>query len=179
MQNYKKDMENIGDWLYLIFIAIAVIAGMIKPRKKQDASAPPPVAHDRDPWESSASQQPAKQQSANTQQKPLTWQEILQTLTEETKKTQTQPQKTTLQTQRVNTQKQTSSTKKPAAKPFLSGESASKKQPVTSSIAAKIKHFADAESRYNTEETSIQLNFDDPEEIKKGIIYAEIFNKRY
>ena len=167
-------MENIGDWLYLIFIGIAVVASIIKPKKNNKPSSPPPVAHDRDPWESTTPQQVGEVKTSS-QQKPASWQEILQTLTEEIQQNQT---KKTVQPEKIQTQQQTSSKKK-TVKPFLSGESPKKKIPV-SAITDKIKHFEEIDKK-NKEETaaSIHFNFDDMDEVKKGIIYAEIFNRRY
>lgn len=175
MQNYKKGMENIGDWLYLIFIAVAVIASMIKPKKKQEK---PPVQsdnNDREPWESTPPINTPQERKVQESPKQLTWEEILKSLKEETKKpvTQTQPVKK-VQPQVVAQKKK--------VQPFLSGErTIRKKIPVSSSITDRIKKFSDGKSIYDNDITAsnINIDFSNKDEIKKAVIYSEIFNRRF
>lgn len=163
MQKYKKGMENIGDWLYLVIIAVAVFSSLIKPKKKQNLNTPPPVANNQDlePWETE--EETAKKSSSPQQQVP-SWQEILKSLTEERPVVKKEKPKTE---------------PKPFIQSHLSAENTkNKKKPVQSSISDRIKKFS-GDAFYEEESSSINLDFSNLDEIKKGIIYSEIFNKRF
>ena len=147
-------MENIGDWIYLIFIAVAVIGSLLKPKKRAEQT--PPVV--RNPH----SQPGAQNRQAETSARPVqSWDDILQRFGEKvTPKPEPQP------------------VKKTKTKPFIETVSAEnslqQKTPLTSSIADRIKSYSN-EQLVDANRPALVFNFNDLDEIKKGIVYSEIF----
>ncbi|MDR2475170.1 MAG: hypothetical protein LBD45_04860 [Bacteroidales bacterium] len=138
-------MENIGDWIYLIFIAIAVIGSFFKPKKRAEQT--PPVRNPHSHPE--ASERPVQ-----------SWDDVLHRFGE-----------------RVTPKPEAEPVKKPKAKSFIETVSAEnsqqRKTPLTSSIADRIKSYSN-EQPVDTD-SALVFNFNDLDEIKKGIVYSEIF----
>ncbi len=182
MQNYKKAMDSIGDWIYIILIAIAVISSFLPGSKKKNKqqNTMPPVVHRP---QQQTTQQNTPQQKTVEQPKPQpakvpSWMDILQSLEEKKPeqpkvKPKPQPQQVQVKSQQKKFKTQIK-TEKEAFLPFTEGKTKSSQ----SSISQKIESqgpIAEAEM----EIASIDLDFKDISEIKKGIIYSEIFNRRY
>ena len=156
-------MDSIGDWVYLIFIGIALVASAFKPKKKQHVEKAPPVVNNPnvEPQTSTARPVNAPQPSVPT------WMDILRELEEKSsdvskpkaKKTKPQP---FLQTSSIETTERRNE---------LSSN-------LSSNITEKIQSFSNHEISETTP-SSIKLNFEDMDEVKRGFVYSEIFNRKY
>ncbi|MCD7973317.1 MAG: hypothetical protein LUG18_11750 [Candidatus Azobacteroides sp.] len=169
MQNYKKGMENLGDYLYLILIGIAVIASFIKPKKKASPSAPSnPMQTEEREQQQIPAYNTGKTPPPIPERKPKTWQELLQSLNE----AQPAQQRSTSVSQKRETKGLTSSH-------FSAENRKGKRASTISSITERIQRFSDHDQLLGQTESSIDIDFSNIDEIKKGIIYAEIFNRKY
>lgn len=145
-------MDNAGDWLYIVFLAIAVISSLFSSKKKKTG-----------PTEVLGSPGDVVVPEPEAPKGKGFW-EIL----EEMQKQAPQPEEPVKRERKKKRQIVAAS----ASSPFLSTETS-----IPDSIAkqAPMKAFA------LQEETSIldDCDFHNPAELKKAIVYAEIFNRKY
>lgn len=153
-------MDNIGDWLYIVIIAVAGLSSLLSSGKKKKQAeqerrqqTPPDIvtpqtASDRDFWDELFKEQREERQ---VQPKPV--------VTKVSKKKKS--------IQNINTK-----VEKP--EPFLQGES---------DIERAIR--LQGNTRYSMfmeeEETPVvsASDFHDPEVMRKAVIYSEILNRKY
>lgn len=150
-------MDNLGDWLYIVFLIIAVISGLFSEKKKKKSAAKPV--------------QPQRQMetSTETEGEKGFW-EILEEM-------QNGPQPVKPRPKKVPEKKQVTVKKAKAAvasSPFLSGES------ISSTIRPKqndiiLEEANETELCISNEDFHLQ----DVNEVRKAILYSEILNRKY
>jgi hypothetical protein len=166
---------DLNDWLYILFIGIAVVSSLFSGAKKKRKQNSVPS---NKPQQQVRPQVPTAQtRKPEQQQKPASpsWMDILQQLEEKAKQPQQKPQpaaqpkpvlvKPQIKSQPTISSKSTLTDKKP------------RKQQLESRISRKIENQGPIELEAKI--SGINLNFGDISEIKKGIIYSEIFNRKY
>ncbi len=146
-------MDNPGDWLYIVLMAVAVISSLISAARKkrqeaeqQDRPRPHQDTHEEEPrgkgfWEvleDMQKQEESRQEDARRRQQ------------ERTIQSHAQP-------------------KKNARTPFLAGETLGNNKRDTQSLPLE------------TDPAPIlqEEPFRDPEELRKAVIYTEILNRKY
>lgn len=145
-------MDNLNDWLYVIFLVIAAVSGLFsgKKKKKEDIEVLGQPGRKIVPEEKQASEKGF-------------W-EILQEMQKETPSPMEAPKK--------KKQKKQQPVAAPTTSPFLTAESS-----IPNSIAkqAPMSAFAIQEEKSILDE----CDFHDITELKKAIVYSEIFNRKY
>lgn len=143
-------MDNAGDWLYIVFLAIAGLSSLLGSKKKKKRPA-------------SASRQPDPELRQEKDEEPDKgfW-EIFQEMQ------QPAPAPKKKQKPVVRQKQKTVSTAQPA--PFLSVENEIQKSAATPSSL-----LVSPEEETNV--PAIELN--DPADLRKAVIYAEILNRKY
>lgn len=145
-------MDNAGDWLYIVFLAMAVISSLFSSLKKKKRSIEVLGQPDE---EIVTDQEPSRGKGF--------W-EIL----EEMQKEQTQPQQPPKKERRRKQQPVAA----PAPSPFLSTEKS-----IPDSIAQQVPMKAFA---FHDESSILdECDFHNITELKKAIVYSEIFNRKY
>ena len=152
VQNYEKAMEKFGDWLYIIFIGIAIVSSLISSlnKVKKQRETPPSVPQKSQPAEqstvfpTSARPTPARPAPAPAVQpapKP------------------------------VKQSKLKSGTPPPSGKKNVPEER----------FQSRISRMIERQNLPETEaeHASVEINPNDISEIKKGIIYSEIISRKY
>jgi hypothetical protein len=145
-------MDNLGDWLYIVFLIIAAVSGLLGSGKKKKRPSEVLGQPDRDIV---PEQEKAPEKSF--------W-EMLEEMQEgkpkpaQVSKPATRPAMKVKEKQRL------------APSPFLNTESKLTKTIPTASLTMQ------EEEEHNA---IPNLSFSDPDEIKKAIIYSEIFNRKY
>ncbi|MCL1942632.1 MAG: hypothetical protein FWF54_03660 [Candidatus Azobacteroides sp.] len=170
-------MNKIGDWLYIIFIGIAIISSLISnvTKKKPKENTVPPVMR-KPQQQASQTQEPAQTrvpgsgQAGSQPKKAPSWIDILQSLEEkEPEKPQSRPAHRT----KIQPKGQAQSSMQVSSQ--ITNEI---QKPVQSLISQKIAEQNPA-TESEPEFSVIDLRLNDLSEIKKGIIYSEIFNRKY
>ncbi|MBN2659861.1 MAG: hypothetical protein JXR54_01175 [Tannerellaceae bacterium] len=145
-------MDNLGDWLYIVFLIIAAVSGLLGSGKKKKRPSEVLGQPDRDIV---PEQEKAPEKSF--------W-EMLEEMQEgkpkpaQVSKPATRPAMKVKEKQRL------------APSPFLNNESKFTKTIPTAQVTMQEEE----------EHSAIpNLSFSDPDEIKKAIIYSEIFNRKY
>lgn len=150
-------MDNLGDWLYIVFLVIAVISGLFSGKKKKHPVAKPvqPREQTEDPLDT---------------EKEKTFWEILEEMQKSTQEAKPRTKKVPA-TKQVSTKTVKASA---APSPFLAGESiGSSRIPKQNSIL--LEETYEADHRINSEDFHLQ----DVDEVRKAIIYSEILNRKY
>lgn len=169
---------DLNDWLYILFIGIAVVSSLFSgSKKKRKQTHVPPAANKPQQQVRPQSSQIPTQKKEEQQSKPAntpSWMDILQQLEDKAKEPKQKPQpvvkpkpvvtKSQPQINRQMTSKSTLSDKKP-------------RKQLESRISRKIENQMPIELEQET--AGLDLDFRNISEIKKGIIYSEIFNRRY
>lgn len=145
-------MDNLGDWIYIVFLIVAAVSGLFssKKNKKRPTQVLGQPGNDMVPEEEATSDKGF-------------W-EIL----EEVKNTQPRKQAPTV----AQTSKRKKKNEKPAQNPFLTAEKEIQKSKAVSSRPVN----------FPTEEDSNLLEdieFNNLEELRKAVIYSEILNRKY
>lgn len=145
-------MDNLNDWLYVIFLVIAAVSGLFssKKKKKQDIEVLGQPGREVVPEEKPA---PAKG----------FW-EILQEMQQETPRPQELPKK--------KKQRKQQPVAAPVKSPFLTTESS-----IPDSIARQAPMAAFA--FYDESSILEECDFHDMNELKKAVVYSEIFTRKY
>ncbi|MDD4516718.1 hypothetical protein [Massilibacteroides sp.] len=149
-------MDNLGDWLYIVFLIIAAVSGLFNSKKKKKRVPAKPVQPQVNP-----------NTSSNTEEEKGFW-EILQEMQNGPK----QPPKPTVK----NVPAKKTATKKTAVQqPFLSAESR---------IPSSVNRQNESILLEETDETDHNISSDDfhlqdVDEVRKAIIYSEILNRKY
>ena len=169
VQNYEKAMEKLGDWLYIIFIGIAIVSSIIsslnKAKKQREIS--PADAQKPQPEPVTA-----RQMQPESGTKP-SWMEILQGLEEKVSEPKPAP-KPSQPVSKVRMQPGAGAQPK---SPSITPKNAPKER-FQSRISRKIE-VQGSVPETNLEYSSVEIDFDDISEIKKGIVYGEIINRKY
>ena len=153
-------MDNVGDWLYIVFLIIAAVSGLFSSKDKKKKSRPDILG------------QPDREIVPNDQptEGKGFW-EILEDIQKETQKPKSAPRQKQVKPKVEKPQVVTSS---PASSPFLSAEKNIPNHIATRSSAALIGGETAEHPGLMPEDT-----FRDIEELKKAIICAEILNRKY
>ena len=145
-------MDNLGDWLYIVFLIVAAVSGLFgsgKKKKRQtevlgrpdsEIEPEPQKPPQKSFWEMLEEMQEGKPKPAQVS-KPAT-----------------RPAMKVKEKQRL------------APSPFLNNESKFTKTIPTAQVTMQEEEEHGAIPN---------LSFSDPDEIKKAIIYSEIFNRKY
>jgi len=134
-------MDNVGDWLYLLLIAIAGISSLFSGKKKKQAQSQP---------------QQKKQEVGFPKSDDDFWGTI-----EEVESTVYEPSVVAKSSKRKT--------------PLLTAESL-----IPDSILDRVDDFHDENYAADDEGLSAEsFHLEDLEEVRKGIIYAEILNRKY
>ena len=151
-------MDNVGDWLYIVFLIIAAVSGLFSSKDKKKKSRPDILG------------QPDREIVPNDQptEGKGFW-EILEDMQKETQKPKPAPRQKQVKSKVEKPQVVTSS---PASSPFLSAEK---------NIPNHIATQPSVRMSAIEEEPGLMLEdtFRDIEELKKAIICAEILNRKY
>ena len=140
-------MDNIGDWLYLVFIIIAAISSIFSSGKK------------------------------NKQSKEILGQPGKVIVTPQEKRVKKKIEKTEMASKSLKeTKKQPVQTQQKFSQPtitptFLQGEYVTEHTPMKGTITAS---FIETEP-----DNKPAFNFNDTDDLKKAVIYAEILNRKY
>lgn len=145
-------MDNPGDWLYIVFLIVAAISGLVSSGKKKQRSGQRMGQPERD----------IIPEHKKTQEKGF-W-EILEEMQQENPK----PRQTPVQKVKPLPKEQARISKAPA--PFLTAES---------SVAPMIQPTVSPEQKEKESNILSEISFSDPDELKKAVIYSEIFNRKY
>lgn len=154
-------MDNLGDWLYIVFLVIAAISGLFGSGKKKKQPAAKPV-RPRNTVET----------STESKQKKGFW-DILQ---EELNGPEQAlpPTKKVVAKKTITPQKTVKAKAYTASSPFLAGEK------TTSSIPQQQNEILMEEiSSDNHSVTREDFHLQDVDEVRKAIIYSEILNRKY
>lgn len=150
-------MDNLGDWIYIVFLIIAGISGLLSSGKKKNQSKEILGRPGNDIPE-----------PAETNPEKGFW-EVLQEMQKEQPKPATTRPKVTIR----NKQKQNSEVaQKVAPTPFLAEENKIPESVVTTSSSTH--PLSEEENGIVSGQT-----FHDMEELRKAIICAEILNRKY
>lgn len=143
-------MDNAGDWLYIVFLAIAGLSSLLGSKKKKERPAP-------------VSRQPDKRIVQPTKEEPEKgfW-EIFDDMQ--------QPQPAPKKKQKPVVRKKQNPVSASRPSPFLAVENETHRSEATDSPL-----LASPEEKTNVPE--IELN--DPADLRKAVIYAEILNRKY
>lgn len=145
-------MDNLGDWLYIVFLIIAAVSGLLGSGKKKKRPSEVLGQPDRDIV---PEQEKAPEKSF--------W-EMLEEMQERKPKPAQVPMPATRPAMKVKEKQRL------APSPFLNTESKLTKTIPTAPLTMQEEE----------EHSAIpNLSFSDPDEIKKAIIYSEIFNRKY
>ncbi|MEG1544066.1 MAG: hypothetical protein RR382_06015 [Tannerellaceae bacterium] len=156
-------MDNAGDWLYIVFLVVAGLSGLIgsgKKKKKQTEVLGQPGR------EITTEAEPAPEKGF--------W-EILQEMQQGEEAPKPAPRPVSVAPQPVRKAKQNTATA------FLSEEDRIYKAHVPEShipmlaTPPTIGRFAEEEQ----EGTDLDISFRDPADLRKAVIYAEILNRKY
>lgn len=144
-------MENSGDWLYIVFLAVAAVSSLFSSKKKK--KRPTEILGQPDTEVITSDQ--------STPQKGF-WE-----LLEDAKKEFNRE----LKPQTTEKKKQNKKQKAPAPKPFLSAEAEIQQSSI----------FAASSGPTIEEEHSIMqdIEFKNTSDLRKAVIYAEILNRKY
>ena len=150
-------MDNLGDWLYIVFLAIAVVSGLFSEKKKKRSAAKP------------VKPQQQVDTSPGSDQGKGFW-EILQEM-----QNGQQPPKRLPKQKPEKKQVAAKSTKAASVipSPFLSGESIGSSPMQHSNIL--FEEPIETDHHISREDFHIQ----DVDEVRKAIIYSEILNRKY
>lgn len=130
-------MDNLGDWIYIVFLVIAGLSGLINSARKKKEAAEAPVP-------------PAYEEENNPGTEKSFWD-----LLDEMQKEQQSP------------------VEKPKSPiPFLAAE-----QKIHT--ATPPRHSAVLPSEDEAPGIDIEQDFQDPESLRKAVIYTEILNRKY
>lgn len=152
-------MDNVGDWLYIVFLIIAAVSGLFSSKDKKKKKSRPDILGQPD-REIVPNDQPTEGKGF--------W-EILENMQKETQKPKPAPRQKQVKPKVEKPQVVTSS---PASSPFLSAE---KNIPNHIATRPSVRMSAiEEEPGLMPEDT-----FRDIEELKKAIICAEILNRKY
>ena len=145
-------MDNLGDWLYIVFLIIAAVSGLLGSGKKKKRPSEVLGQPDRDIV---PEQEKAPEKSF--------W-EMLEEMQEGKPKPAQVPKPATRPAIKEKEKQRL------ALSPFLNNESKFTKTIPTAQVTMQEEE----------EHSAIpNLSFSDPDEIKKAIIYSEIFNRKY
>lgn len=154
-------MDNLGDWLYIVFLIIAAVSGLFGSGKKKKQPKPK-SAQPHSTVETSPDSKPAKgfweilQEELNgPEQAPAPTKKVI------AKKTITPPN--TVKSKAYST-----------TTPFLAGEKAAASIPQQQN--AILMEEIDSDNHSITRE---DFNLQDIDEVRKAIIYSEILNRKY
>lgn len=152
-------MDNVGDWLYIVFLIIAAVSGLFSSKDKKKKKSRPDILGQPD-REIVPNDQPTEGKGF--------W-EILEDMQKETRKPKPAPRQKQVKPKVEKTKVATSSS---APSPFLSAE---KNIPNHIATRPSVRMSAiEEEPGLMPEDT-----FRDIEELKKAIICAEILNRKY
>ena len=145
-------MDNIGDWIYIVFLIIAGVSGMISSAKKKKRSTemPKPSVDDTFPKE-------------HQEEKKSFW-DILQEMQQQMEQEHAEPE-VLIPEEKVSQKKR----KTPPPVPFFA-----EREHVTSSIE-KETAIPLSQKEENVQDSSYR----NIEELRKAIIYTEILNRKY
>ena len=145
-------MDNLGDWLYIVFLIIAAVSGLLGSGKKKKRPSEVLGQPDRDIV---PEQEKAPEKSF--------W-EMLEEMQEGKPKPAQVPKPATRPAIKEKEKQRL------APSPFLNNERKFTKTIPTAQVTMQEEE----------EHSAIpNLSFSDPDEIKKAIIYSEIFNRKY
>lgn len=176
VQNYKKAMKKFDDWLYILFIGIALVSSLISSlsKAKKQRENPPPDAQNPQSEPSMSAQPPRPVQQPETRTTP-SWMEILQNLEEKISEPKPKPQLQTQTPPPPPIMRQPKAVVQPKVVPITS--KLDSKDRFQSRISRKIGKQDSLDA--NLEYATIEIDMSDGDEIKKGIVYSEIINRRY
>ncbi|MDD3062326.1 MAG: hypothetical protein PHG27_06385 [Massilibacteroides sp.] len=150
-------MDNLSDWLYIVFLIVAVVGGLLNSgKKKRQATAKP--FH------------PQKQQEEplKGEQEKSFWELLEEMQNGPQPKPKPQPAKF----QRT----EMAPSRKPAPpQPFLTAEREIPRVTARQEAPVLLEEESDAPAGISTED----LNLRDWEEVRKAIVYSEILHKKY
>lgn len=152
-------MDNVGDWLYIVFLIIAAVSGLVSSKDKKKKKSRPDILGQPD-REIVPNDQPTEGKGF--------W-EILEDMQKETQKPKSAPRP---QQVKPKVEKPKVITSSPAPSPFLSAEKHIPNHIATQSTARM--STIEEEPGLMPEDT-----FRNIEELKKAIICAEILNRKY
>ncbi|MCC8143943.1 MAG: hypothetical protein LUD02_12600 [Tannerellaceae bacterium] len=135
-------MDNIGDWLYIVFLIIAAFSGLFSSFKKKKVADTQP--------------QPIKEEIYPEESGGKGFWDFLEEMQNQ------QPEGI-----EIKKPKKKKKISQPASQTKVYG----KHTPATSSFLPEITH--------DTEVVTDDLNLTDPNEIRKAVIYSEIFTRKY
>ena len=145
-------MDNLGDWLYIVFLIVAAVSGLFGSGKKKKRQTE--VLGRPDSEIEPETQKPAQKSF---------W-EMLEEMQEGKPKPAQVPKPATRPAIKEKEKQRL------APSPFLNNESKFTKTIPTAQVTMQEEE----------EHSAIpNLSFSDPDEIKKAIIYSEIFNRKY
>lgn len=145
-------MDNLGDWLYIVFLIIAGVSGLLGSGKKKKRPSEVLGNPDRD----------IKPEQKKAPEKGF-W-EMLEEMQQEKPKPVPVPPPVFKTSTKVK-EKHSS-----APYPFLTNES---KLTHTIQISPQVMQVEEDNSSIP------DISFSDPDELKKAVIYSEIFNRKY
>lgn len=158
-------MDNLGDWLYIVFLAIAVISGLFGSSNKKKKDQQPPLQQDEEP-----------ELHPETEKGKGFW-EILEEMQKSSKKTQEEVviKEVIPQQQKPKRAYQSIEQKKAYVAPtsFLDTE---KNIPEMEREIDAIT-FTDETDNYAL--SVDDLNLKNLEEVRKAVIYSEVLNRKY
>ena len=151
-------MDNVGDWLYIVFLIIAAISGLFSSKKKKNR---PEVLGQPDREIMPDDERP-------TQEKGF-W-EILEEMREP------EPpkpiSKTPTRQEHVPQAPPTPPEVSSPPSPYLATEKDTLEQALTRPYKVVVPPMAEPAP-------TVEVTFNDPEELRKAVIYAEILNRKY
>ncbi len=145
-------MDNPGDWLYIVLMAVAVVTSLISAGKKKRQEA-----------EQQNRPQPDYDTDEEASEEKGFW-DVLQDM----QKQEEARQQEVRRQQQARAAQATTQRKKQTSSPFLSGETISRSAQAQSSF-----------QEIDPEPILKEEAFKDPEELRKAVIYAEILNRKY
>lgn len=145
-------MDNLGDWVYIVFLIVAAVSGLFnsKGKKKRPAQVLGQPEHDMFPEEQTSSGKGF-------------WEILEETAT---------PQQKKLVIEKPPRPKKNKKAEKRVQTPFLTAEQEIQKSKVISSQPTNLQV---------EEEPSLlqDIEFNNAEELRKAVIYSEILNRKY
>lgn len=145
-------MDNLGDWIYIVFLVIAAVSGLFssKGKKKHPTQVLGQPEHDMIPEEQAPSGKGF-------------WEILEEVATPQQKIPAKEKSPRSFKSKKA--EKRTQS-------PFLTAEQEIQKSRVTSSLPVNFP---------TEEETSVlqDIEFNNAEELRKAVIYSEILNRKY